>query len=92
MCLSASINEAAAQFLAADSSVFALIGPSGVGKSTEIAALAQRLSGRALLLRGSALRPDSASLAEAIERTLSSAARGLPLPQILDMAVSECFA
>jgi hypothetical protein len=86
------IEDATARFLATDAPVFALIGPSGVGKSTEVAALARRLPGRALLLRGSSLRPDSAGVGEAVEAALSSASGGLLLPDAADRAIAGALA
>jgi hypothetical protein len=87
----ADIEDATARFLATDAPVFALVGPSGVGKSTEIAAVARRLPGRALLLRGSSLRPDSTSLGEAIEAALARASGGSLLPRAADMAVAAAL-
>ena len=85
------IDDATAQFLTADMAVFALIGPSGVGKSTEIAALARRLPGQALLLRGSSLRPDSISVADVIESALTAVANGLLLPNNVGIAAARAL-
>jgi hypothetical protein len=86
------VEDAIGQFLSADAAVLALIGPSGVGKSTEIAALAQRLRRCALLLRGSALRPDSSGLGSAVNAALVAASSGLPLPDSADMVIAGALA
>jgi S1-C subfamily serine protease len=80
------------RFLSGDVRILALIGPSGVGKSTEIAAIAQQLPGRALLLRGSSLPADStAGLGEAILAALNGARGGQPLPDNADTAIARAL-
>ncbi|MFJ8628743.1 serine protease [Kitasatospora sp. NPDC093550] len=65
--------------------VTALVGAPGSGRSTELAALAVRRSGGAhplptLWLRGADLRPEDRSLAEPVERALAAAAAELGTP------------
>ena len=86
------IEAAIKRFLSDDSPIFALIGPSGVGKSTEMAAFAQQLPGRALLLRGSSLHRDSTGgLSEAIRAALDRACSNLPLPDHADEAIARAL-
>ena len=77
---------AMAAFLEGDSPILALVGQSGVGKSTEMAALARRLPGRALLLRGSSLSRESADggLGEAIRAAANGMRGKQPLPDDVD--------
>ena len=86
------IEAAVGRFLSDDAPIFALIGPTGVGKSTEVAALAQRLPGRALLLGGSALDSDSTGgLGEAIRAALDEARGTRPLPSNADQAIARAL-
>ena len=79
------------EFLGGNSPILAIFGQSGVGKSTELAALARRLHGRSLLLRGSSLtRGGSGGLGAAIQAALRGRRprvpaaerrrRGVPVP------------
>lgn len=77
-------------FLADDGPIFALVGPSGTGKSTELAAFARQLPGRVLLLRGSSIQPGRAGLGQALEDVLANAA-GDPLPEAAGQAVARAL-
>jgi len=85
------IESAMTSFLEGDAPIFALIGQSGVGKSTEVAALARRLPGRVLLLRGSSLPRESTGLSEAIRATLNGTGSKFPLPEDVDKAVARAL-
>jgi hypothetical protein len=85
------IEAAMASFLDGDAPIFALVGQSGVGKSTEVAALARRLPGRVLLLRGSSLSRESTGLSEAIRAALNGAGSKFPLPEDVDEAVARAL-
>jgi Trypsin-like peptidase domain len=77
-------------FLASDGPIFALVGPSGTGKSTELAAFARRLPGRVLLLRGSSMQPGRAGLGQALDDVLAKTA-GDPLPGAASQAVARAL-
>jgi hypothetical protein len=80
------------RFLSSDVSIFALVGPSGVGKSTEVAAIAQQLPGRALLLRGSSLhRESTGGVSEAIRAALARAGGNRSLPDNPDEAIARAL-
>ena len=85
---------AMAAFLDGDSPILALVGQSGVGKSTEMAALALRLPGRALLLRGSALPRESAvgGLGEAIRAAVNGVRGKRALPDDVDELMTRALA
>lgn len=89
----AGVTAAFSKFLSERAPILALTGSSGVGKSTEIAALAQQLPGRALLLRGSSLHPDSTGgPGEAIRAALTSLRPSRPLPDDADDAIARALA
>ncbi|MFC9915138.1 trypsin-like peptidase domain-containing protein [Streptomyces sp. NPDC127197] len=89
-------------FTAGPAIVLGLVGPPGSGRTTELAALADRRSRGAepaptLWLRGSDLRDDDASVADAARRALTRAARivaasGAGLPTDLRHADPDGFA
>jgi hypothetical protein len=68
------------RFLEARANLLTLVGPSGVGKSTELAALAQRIGSSAILLRGSAMHQDCTDLGEAIATALDEVPGNPVLP------------
>lgn len=83
---------AMASFLGSDSPILALVGQSGVGKSTEMAALARRLPGRALLLRGSSLsRGAAGGVGEAIRAAVSGRRGKRPLPPDADELMARAL-
>jgi hypothetical protein len=88
------IEAAMAAFIDSDSPILALVGRSGVGKSTEMAALARRLPGRALLLRGSSLSRESADggLGEAIRAAVNRARGKRWLPDDVDERMARVLA
>jgi S1-C subfamily serine protease len=88
----AGVAVAIGRFLSDGTPIFALTGPSGVGKSTEVAALARQLPGRALLLRGSSLHRDSTGgLSEAIRAALTDARGNWPLPDNAGGAIARAL-
>jgi hypothetical protein len=88
----ADVEAAVGQFLAADVPFMALVGPSGVGKSTELAALTQRTKTPTMLLRGSVMRPDCADLGEAVAIALSEVPDEPILPTRPDRALARVLA
>lgn len=80
-------------FLGGNSPVLAVVGQSGVGKSTELVALARQLPGRSLLLRGSSLSHGSASggLGGAVQAALGGHRPRVPLPPDADEAVARAM-
>lgn len=68
------------QFLASNHRILALVGPSGMGKSTEIAAIAKRESARCLLLLGSDVKNECQSMNALIDTTFRAAAASQDLP------------
>ena len=70
--------DAAQRLVAGVIPALALVGPAGVGKSTELAAVAREISRPVLLLRGSAIEPDG-GLKQAVDDALVAAGlAGLP--------------
>jgi hypothetical protein len=84
------VEAALRSFLASDAQIFALVGPSGVGKSTELAAFAQRSPHQMLMLRGSSMRPEWTGLGQAIEVTLAKKS-GHVLPEAADRAIARAL-
>jgi hypothetical protein len=88
----AGVAAAIERFLSTGTPIFALTGPSGVGKSTEVAALAQQLQGRALLLRGNSLvHGSTGGLGEAIRTALNKVRGNRPLPDNTDEAIARAL-
>ncbi|MGV0583732.1 trypsin-like peptidase domain-containing protein [Mycobacteroides chelonae] len=75
-----SVAQTIEQFLASNDRILALVGPSGMGKSTEIAAIAQRESARCLLLLGSDVKEGCQSLNALIDTTFRAFAASQDLP------------
>jgi hypothetical protein len=77
-------EDAFRSFQADGAPVFALIGTSGSGKSSEAAWLASTYDGPILLLRGATLRAEQRDLAAVVREVLEAIAAPLPLPQDID--------
>jgi hypothetical protein len=88
----ADIEAAVGRFFAAGVPLLTLVGPSGVGKSTELAALSQRTEIPMMLLRGSGMRPDCADLGEAVATALSEVPGEPILPDRADRALARVLA
>jgi Trypsin-like peptidase domain/NACHT domain len=73
---------ATARFAAGQAQIIALVGQSGVGKTTEAAWLVSTYAGPVILLRGAALRPEHRDLSDAVGEALATVAepRMLPAP------------
>jgi len=88
----ATLDDAVRRFLAGDAMLLPLVGPSGVGKSTELVARALTADRPALLLRGSAIPAAHEHLGDAVCAALRQSAGDRALPDRPDLAVAAALA
>jgi hypothetical protein len=88
----AGVGAALGRFFHDDTQILPLVGPSGVGKSTELTALAAAADGTALLLKGSAISPSHRHLGEAVAAVLRELPGDEPRPERLDLELPAAFA